>query len=310
MVASRIFCGALCGLLVAANARADPVVTESAPKVKREAKKGWPEAVPRMRWWEYAGGAALLGGSLAIRFAVDVSGEPTWKNGNAFDDAVYEAVLIESPFRYDAWRTVGDLAYYSGFTWAVLDPLIAGIAYDWGTALQMTMMNLEAFSVYSMILNVSQAIVRRERPVRRECADPVKANALQVNCADDSPDANRSFIGGHTGTVATSATLTCIHHANIRLWGSPGADALPCVTMAAMTATVFTSRTLTGRHALSDNLLGVGVGVFSGLVPWALHYAIPKFEGHAADSAVARPTGALVVPTDRGFSLQLSGVLF
>lgn len=303
---ARVLGGSLSVLLVAAPARAEPAASEKQPPVE----EGWPSAVPRMRWWEYAGGAALLGGSLAIRFLVDVSGEPTWKNGNAFDDAVYEAVIIESPYRYDAWRTVGDIGYFSSFAWAALDPLIAGFAYDWDTAIQMTMMNLEAFSVYSMILNVSQAIVRRERPVQRECGDAAKARAMQVNCAADNPDANRSFIGGHTGTVATSATLTCLHHTNIRLWGSVEADVLPCVTMVAMTATVFTSRTLTGRHAFSDNLLGVGVGAFSGLVPFWLHYAIPLFDALSDEHAVVRPTGALALPTDGGFELLLSGRLF
>lgn len=276
------------------------------------AEEGFPEAIPRMRWWEYAGSAALLGGSIALRFAVDVSGEPTWRGGILLDDATYDAVFIESPHLFRTWRTVGDIGYISSFAWSVADPLIAGLAGDWDTAFQMAMMNIEAFSVYSMILSVSQMIVRRERPATRECADPDKAAALGVSCGSGNQNVNRSFIGGHTGTVATAATLTCMHHANLGLWGSPAADALPCVTWTAMTAAVFTSRTLTGQHAFTDNLLGVAVGTFSGFVPWWLHYAIPMFEGtsDALDTSVLRPTGATVAPTDGGFELQLSGLLF
>lgn len=274
-------------------------------------EEGWPEAIPRMRWWEYAGSATLLGGSIAIRFAVDVSGEPTWRGGILLDDATYDAVFIESPHLFRTWRTVGDIGYLSSFAWSVADPLIAGITRDWDTALQMAMMNVEAFSVYSMMLSVSQMIVRRERIATRECADPEKASTLGVSCGTGNQNVNRSFIGGHTGTVATAATLTCMHHANLRLWGSPAADALPCVTWTAMTAAVFTSRTLTGQHAFTDNFLGVAVGMFSGFVPWWLHYAIPMFEGtsDALEGSAVRPTGAMVAPTDGGFQLQLSGLL-
>ena len=279
--------------------------------VETQPQKGWPEDVPVMRWWEYAGGAALLGGSFAIRFTVDVSGEPTFSRGLLMDDATYDATFIDSPHLFRSWRTIGDIGYFSAFAWSLVDPLIAGFSYDWGTMLQMTMMNLEAFSVYSMILSVSQLIVRRQRPATRECEDPEKAAALGVSCGLGNANVNRSFIGGHTGTVATAATLTCVHHINLPLWGDPGADALPCVASTALTALVFTSRTIIGQHAVTDNLLGVGVGVFSGLVPWTLHYAIPLFDKPTdAEPQPVQPASAMVVPVEGGVSLQVSGLLF
>lgn len=270
---------------------------------------GWPDDVPVMRWWEYAGGAALLGGSIALRFTVDVSGEPNWRGGVLLDEFAYDQFFIESPHLFRTWRTLGDIGYFSSFAWSLADPVIAGLSYDWGTSLQMTMMNLEAFSVYSMILSVSQLVVRRERPSTRECDEPEKAAALGVSCGTANQNVNRSFIGGHTGTAATAATLTCLHHAHLPLWGSRAADALPCVTVTAMTAMVFTSRTITGQHYFSDNLLGVAVGMFSGFVPWWLHYAYPMFEG-TDDPLPVRPTGAIVAPTEGGVTVQMTGLLF
>lgn len=304
---------ALAFLVATSVATIAPPATADDPAEDPAEDPGWPDDVPRMRWWEYAGGAALLGGSLAIRFTVDVSGEPTWKGGILLDEATYDTFFIESPFLNRTWRTMGDIGYLSSFAWSVVDPIIAGFTYDWGTALQMTMMNLEAFSVYSMILSVSQLIVQRERPATRECADPEKAAELGVSCGLGNQNVNRSFIGGHTGTVTTAATLTCLHHAHLPLWGSPAADALPCVAVSASAAMVFASRTITGQHYFTDNLLGVAVGMMSGLVPWWLHYAYPMFEGkneRPPKPGTVLPTGAMVAPLNRGLSLQLTGVLF
>ncbi len=296
---------ALTATLAATSARADPL---PAP----EPEQGWPSDVPQMRWWEYVGGAGLLGGSLALRFAVDVSGEPTWRGGIVVDEATYDTFFIDNPGLFRRWRTMGDIGYLSSFAWTLIDPVIAGFAYDGTTGFQMAMMNLEAFSVYSMILSVSQMIVRRERPATRECADPTKANELGVSCGTSNANVNRSFIGGHTGTVTLAATLTCMHHANLPLWGNPAADALPCVTWTAMAAAVFASRTITGQHYFSDNLLGVAVGTFSGFVPWLLHYAVPMFEDAEKTSArwPLRPTGAMVAPLENGAQLSVTGTLY
>lgn len=260
-----VACRALVVALVAAAGWGAPVPAAAQPAAAHDP---WPENVPRFRWWEYAGTAALLGGSLALRFTVDVSGQPTWRGGILLDEATHEALFIDTPHRFRAWRTVGDIGYLSSFAWSVADPVIAGLAYDWGAALQMTMFNLEAFAVYSTVLSVSQIVVRRQRPSTGVCDDPQLAGELGVSCGEGNANVNRSFIGGHAGTVATAATLTCLHHANLPLWGSPGADALPCVTWSAMAGLVFTSRTLTGQHHATDNLLGLVVGTLSGFVPY------------------------------------------
>lgn len=283
-------------VLLAGDARAD------APTID-----GWPEEVPRVRWWEWAGSASLLGGSLALRFGVDVSGEPNWKGGILIDEPLYDALFLEHGYPFRSWRTIGDVGYLGSLAWTAVDPLLAGVLYDWDTALQMAGMNLEAFSIYSMVLSLAQVAVRRERPATRECADPEHADELAISCGDDNPNRNRSFIGGHTGTAATAATLTCIHHIELPLWGRQ-ADPLPCVTMWALTATVFTSRTLTGQHYFSDNFLGLAVGTGSAFIPFLLHHGMRRKAARSSATPRVRPTAVMVAPLPGGAALQLSGV--
>lgn len=301
----------LCGVLTfSANpARADEATARPTSSSTSSEPDAWPEAIPRVEWWEWAGSVALLGGSLALRFGVDVSGEPNWKGGILFDEAAHDAFFVDSPHLFNSWRDLGDILYMSSFGWSVVDPLIAGFTNDWDTALQMTGMNLEAFAIYSASISLAQLAVRRERPTTRLCSDPTLSDDLGISCGEDSANKNRSFIGGHAGTAATAATLTCIHHAELDLWG-PQADALPCVTMWLSTATVFVSRTVTAQHYLTDNLLGVGVGVASGIVPYFLHYhRANPFPTVDASDGIPRPTSAMITPTTHGAMVQLGGLL-
>src|SRR5690606_27911008 len=137
-----------------------------------DAEVGWPESIPRVRWWEIVGTAALTGAGIALRFGIDTSKDATARGGIWFDEPTLDLLFIDKPRLYQDWRTVGDLGFYGSIAWSVADPLIAGAVYDWDTALQMTLMNGEAFAVYSTVLGISQAIVRRERPILRVCSDP------------------------------------------------------------------------------------------------------------------------------------------
>lgn len=275
------------------------------------AARVWPEGIPRVRWWEWAGSGALLGGSLALRFAVPVDGEPNWRSGILFDEDVYDAVFVASPTLNESWGLIGDVGYLGSFAWAAVDPLIAGLTYDWDTTLQMLGMNVEAFAIYSTVITLAQLGVRRERPQStKECGDPELAAELGIACSDTAQNRNRSFIGGHTGTAATAATLSCIHHSQLPLWGGGGADVLPCVSGWLVTATVFTSRTVTGKHWVSDNLLGLFVGAGSATVPYFLHYYLEAEPIGADDTVLATPPSLVVVPETGGASLALSGTLW
>jgi PAP2 superfamily protein len=251
-------------LLLSGTAQAQPPELE---EDEHEERWLWQRFHPA----EYVIAPALLGGAFALRFGAKWSTTPNITGGVWIDDGLYEDLYPESETARTAWDIAGDIPFFASFAWSVADPIFAGIAYDWDVAWQMTLINVEAYAVYASILYGTQYFVRQRRPTDRPC-DGAPGPGRSDRC--DDPNSVRAFIGGHTGMVATTAALTCMHHSFMPLYGGGANDALPCASWIAGTALVFTSRTVTGSHYLSDNLIGLAAGAFAGgFVPWALHYA-------------------------------------
>lgn len=262
----------------------------------------------------------LLGGGIALHFAVPRESEPRWNSGILFDQAVAEASFVTDPDTHRAWTLAGDVPWIASLVWSGGDPLISGIAYDWDVAVQMAMMNAEAFSVLTAVLWGTQYFVPRERPLNtRLCSDADRAAHRELDdygsiCGTEN--GVRSFIGGHVAVTAASTTLTCFHHAYLPLYGGGVGDAVPCAMGIVGTGLVFAARTITNTHYFSDNALGLGVGVLSAMVPWGLHYA----RGSTPEPAKARSAGqpgigfvapmAMPAADGRGGMVGVSGALF
>jgi hypothetical protein len=293
-------CAAAC-LLSASAARAEEAAARS--------QVVWPERYPSFRIWEYVGTGALLAGSFGLRYGYDSGDEPNFRGGILFDEEVMSHGFVIDPSVSKGLRVAGDAAYIGSLVFTAAEPLLVGFVHDWYLSGQLAAMGIEAYAIYSAMLFTSQAIVRRERPATRLCDNDVSADELGINCSGNNTV--RSFVGGHVGTVATAATLTCIHHAHLPLYGGGLGDAVPCAFWVGATGVVFASRTLTGKHYFSDNALGVAMGTLSGLVPYFLHYAFalpaPSLEG----SAPISPKGVVVGPSPGGDGavLSLSGLL-
>lgn len=267
MTANRLQSLALCLAAVVALGPRPAAAQTTDPGYRKE----WPEEVPRFHWAEYATTGALLGGSLALRFGASLPEDPNVTGGLPGEEAIFEALYPKSDRGEHAWTVVGDIPFYTSFAWSSLEPAAVAIAGGIDLGSQLFLMNLEGLTVTAAVLWTSQLVVRRRRPTDRPCDDPTITVGRDDRC--DDPETIRGFIGGHTAVVATSATLTCIHHAELSLWGGGIRDAVPCGLWVAGTLATFSSRTVTGSHYLSDNLLGLGLGVAAGLVPWSLHYA-------------------------------------
>jgi hypothetical protein len=242
------------------------------------ADDGPPSQERVVRWYwrdfqvsEYVATGVLGVGSGVLRFAVPWSSEPNVTEGVLLDDWVYEELYPEDDDVWTGWSITADVPFYASFGWLVAEPLAAGIAHDWDVAWQMTMVNLESLSLYSMLFSSAQYFVRRRRPIDRQC-DGRPPPGRTDQCDDQR--SVRSFIGGHTGMVGMTAALTCLHHAYMPLYGGGVRDGMPCAAWVAATALVFTGRTVTGAHYFTDNALSLGLGTFAGgFMPWALHYA-------------------------------------
>ena len=79
----------------------------------------------------------------------------------------------------------------------------------------------------------------------------------------------------HTGIVATSAGLLCVHHQHLDIYGSSVADAGACVLGVGFAATTGIARIVNDRHYATDVLAGFVVGAAAG-------YVLPLFRFYHA----------------------------
>jgi hypothetical protein len=282
--------------------------------VAAPAHAGEPEVTWRWQRFqpaEYVATAAMLAGAFGLRFGAPPKTEPVFTDGILVDDWFYETAYPRDADARKAWELAGDVPYWTSYLWGAADPLIAGFTHGWDVGSQMLLINLESYSAYSMVLFGAQYVIPRRRPAESGC-DGHDGPADHGDC--DSPESVRAFIGGHTGFVSTTAALTCLHHAYMPLFGDGFANHFPCAYWVTASALVFTARAVKGDHYLSDDILGLGVGMLAGgLLPWALHYAhgpLPWGRSDDADATAARLTGVMLGPTERrdGATLSATGL--
>lgn len=253
-------------LLTAAPLRAQ-TSRESAAPARERAR--WRQSLPGFSWAE---GAATVSAGLATGFlALQVPpSEPRWQGGVLFDDAVRDAVRLESASARQRLRSVGDMPYYfAPLLPLVVDPLVVAwlVRDDPKLAFNLAFTGLEAFSYAGLLSFVSTRISVRERPDTSECR---RRHPDFVGCEADT----EAFWSGHTSIVAASAGLVCAHHQYLPLWGSPLADAGACVLATSGALVTAGSRLMADRHYASDVIVGMGVGFGIGYaVPVLLHYS-------------------------------------
>lgn len=244
-------------------------------RVKAEAatEVRWRDEWQRVRWWEYAGTATLMTSAFLLRFA-GPSPPDNWRGGILFDDVIVRNVAIEDQSVARGVEVTTDVLFYGAMTYRLVDSLFVPLLgyQDPELALQMTMIDLGAFSVQAAVLWGSQTLVGRTRPRVVRC-DNLPPGTEEERCAVPSRlGPQRSFIAGHPATGFTAAGLTCHHHRRIPLYGGWG-DPAACATMLVAATVNGLGRVLTELHYPTDLVLGVALGTFSGWVlPGLLHY--------------------------------------
>lgn len=256
----------------------------------------------RFSLWE--GVATGVAGAVTVGF-IFVPPRSHAQGNNGFDETFRDVFRLSSPGARGTAATVSDLLVAALWTWeAVVDPLVVawGVHGRSATAAQILLINTEVQLVTSALQGITTAIAGRERPLVRDCADPVESiGADSAQCSGN--DRNRSFFSGHTSQAFAAASAQCMNHLNLPLYGGLSA-AVPCATGYVAAALVGGLRMMADRHYFSDVLVGAGVGTLVGLlVPWLFHYR----EGvrPAAPSASALTTQQFVVPTGLGASYVL-----
>ena len=211
----------------------------------------WDPSWRRVSPAEVVIGGALLTGTVATLLLVRLPESPRWTGGILMDDWFRDRLGAKTERGSLRAQTVSDVAYYSLVAYALVDPTIASLAHGWHVGGQVMGINLLAMSTAAFPLVALERMVGRERP------------------GGDTD----SFPSGHTGMAFASATLTCVHHSRMPLYGGGVPEIINCATALAAATTTGAARMVGNRHWSTDVAVGATVGIASGyLIPTLLHY--------------------------------------
>jgi membrane-associated phospholipid phosphatase len=220
-----------------------------------------------------------------------------------FDDAVRDALVLGTEPAREIARDASDIFLTTAWAMPVLIDafLVAGWYHDApDLAREMLLMNVEVLTVTAALQTIANVVASRERPYGPRCGLELEEGWR----ACDSNDRYRSFFSGHTSQAFASAAVTCVHHAQVPLYGGGLADAAPCVGTMMVAAAAGALRIVGDQHYATDVLTGALVGTGTGLLlPYLLHYGrspAPAPEEEPADFSAhlfPTPTGLGVVGT-------------
>ena len=221
--------------------------------------------------WDYVGTAATLGSYYLVESQLDNPDHsdfryvwPWLENGvRDFSAAGTRAGREHAAKTSDhLWKGLIAFSVADSF----ITPLIRGFDYD--SAIQMTLMNVQAYSVVSLFLRVPHKLIGRDRPLTLGCAKDIEYAA---DCKTNGRFV--SFYGGHLATSLTAAGLVCAHHLHGHLYGNEVADAATCVSAISLASAAGYLRLRADKHWFTDQALGAAVGLSSGfLLPTLLYY--------------------------------------
>lgn len=274
------------GLLTAA-----PSTSSATTSVTLE--MSWPESTPRFTWPEYGATGALVVLNTFNDYIFIGSETSGWDGGILFDDAVIRAT---DGFDRETVRTLSDIGDVTLFTltfWPfVVDSLLTATVFrrSLDTGWQTAMISLQSTLLSSLVNLIAKRFIPRSRP-----GEPICTDALSVSPSGcPSGGAIHSFYSGHATQNFVSASLICVNHEFLDLWGGGWADHAVCATALAAATFSSTMRVINRAHYLSDVLIGVGTGVLIGAaLPYLLHYGrdtvtensamvVPFIQGDAA----------------------------
>lgn len=259
-------------LLVAATP--DPTLLDPVEMRYSDPELKWDESWERFRWWEYVLTGVAVPGGLALRFFTKPPGE-TIKGDLLFDEPVEDLLLADTLATRNTAADAANIIFGGAMLYrAVDDLLVVGLGHGNGdVALQMSMIDLEAFGIVAAVLWGTQLFVGRTRPHSDRCGEPGIQDG-DLGCASDNDNNRyRSFIAGHPATVVAATGVTCMHHSRMPIYGGGWADNMACISMIGASAATGVLRIVSGSHHATDVVFGTALGLVAGwIVPSALHY--------------------------------------
>lgn len=191
-----------------------------------------------------------------------------WKDRNGFDENIREAVRLKSESARDVTSVAGEALMGVMIAAPFLETLSTlGFRDDnWDAQWQTQLINVESFTVTSLISSLMQNFLTRERPFVRNCRNGNCEGYLE----------NRSMPSGHIAFALTGAGLMCNHHKYQEIYADTGRERAVCATAIGLSVADGMLRLLADRHYATDVIVGALIGGFSGFVlPRWLHYSKP-----------------------------------
>ncbi|MGF1469872.1 MAG: phosphatase PAP2 family protein [Sandaracinaceae bacterium] len=268
----------------------------------------WREDWPRYEFDELV--LTLGFGAVAIlREVLPTTSEALWVGAGPFDDGPRDVLRLDSPGSRSDAALASSIITGVLVAWPiVVDSLIvAGLAEGaWDVAWQLALISAEALVInYAAVLMV-KILARREAPGRRACREDPDPDDPRCDAQGEA----ESFYSGHVSASFTGASLICLHHDVLDLFGAKWADIGTCLTGMAAATTVGFLRIMADNNYLSDVLAGVAAGFLAGyLMPYLLHYAGGR-RPEPRGAPELPPVSVAPFGTDRGAGLAVTGWLW
>jgi membrane-associated phospholipid phosphatase len=142
-------------------------------------------------------------------------------------------------------------------------------------AWQLAVIDLQSFGVAGLVSLGAEHFVGRARPYTLSCNANGQVLDEHGHVLQTCGTGNdfRSFYSGHAALVSTTASLVCLHHQHLPLFGGGFADLAPCLAMIGIAAATGVLRIVYDEHWASDVIVGWADGVLSGYVlPSLMHF--------------------------------------
>ncbi len=230
-----------------------------------------------MHTWEYVAVPAANAASLTIVLAVHP--QTHWRGGILFDDWARDGLRLSTQAARDHAGTASTvLSIAAGVFPLAID---AGVLTGWihhraDLGWQMFVLDAEVLTWIGLVTTATTNFVGRDRPTMS--------------------NENVSFFSGHEAIGASAATVICLQHLQLGLFGNKAADAAACGVAVAAGVGNGLLRIMADRHYASDVIVGAAVGVGSAFLIYSL-----KVNPTRADQAAWQ-----VIPVLRSEFLGLS----
>jgi membrane-associated phospholipid phosphatase len=213
--------------------------------------------------------AAIVAADVVLVLLLKPPQAPRWNPASSVDDQIRAAFRADSAAARSHAAALSDVGLFSLAAFPLL--IDAGLV-TWGMkgdrqlALNLALTATEALAIDVAATALLQKATGRPRPLAAAC-DP---RFHPGRCAAPAP-ANDSFPSGHTSAAFTAASLLCVQHARLDIFGK--ADPLVCPFAVAAAAATGALRIVADRHWATDVLAGAALGTAVGTAVGFSHFA-------------------------------------